>query len=944
MKNFIVLAVFLFCTSAVLSQRNGTIVGKLTDKELNNEPLAFANVLIKGTTTGTTSDFDGLYEIDGVEPGTYTIVYSYLGYETVEVPDVVVEPGKVTEVNVPMSASQGVALDEVVVTTTTRRNSEISLLLQQKKALVIQEAISAEALTRKGIDNAAAAVAQISGVSKQQGSDNVYVRGLGDRYQSTTLNGLTVPSNDVNKKNIDLDIFSSDIIENVSVSKAFTPSAYGDFAAGNVDINSTQYFGDGFIAVSTGAAVNTRAIGESSFFPIHDGSTFLGHWKRFPTSQYSQVIQHGVDPDEGGFPVNGSLSVSGGASFNFSDDSRFSFFANLSHSNSYEFLQGLSGNYSATADILFPNVDRYIFSTNTTGILNLVFRANDNNKFRFNSIVINDSRSDVGYFGTEGKGLEIDLADDGYYQLNSQFDQNVILVNQLLGDHKISDKVDFFWGTAYNRVFADQPDRRRITLDIGDFTDPEQTNFVPDVRFITNNNFDSQRFYQEIDDEEFTTNLAFSIDTGNESKLRIGYSGRSKTRDFESIRYGYGTNINDNLDQYGPIDIDNFNDVFNIENFALALDNNPDNDVFNLFVLRPAYTEDSPIFPIGDARDNLPGLPENVYSGELETHAGFADYQWKISEKWSAIPGLRVENYNQSVLYDVINVEPGEVNFTQTELLPSLNVKYSPNDKNNYRLAFSRTISIPEFKEVAPFVYEDVTQQIGGNPDLLNTLSEIYNLDLKWEVFPSQGELISAAVFGKVISDPVNLVIANDAANTRRFFRTGDRAEVFGAEVEISKVLAKYGDTGELKIGANASYLYTNQDLKDVDGTFTASFPDRDSDALQGASPFIANGDITYRGDYENYKTSLTLSGSYFYDRIFAIGSSGRGNQIEKAVPTLNLAWLNSIGDHFQINLKASNILDPNIRIVQENTNDGTVDIETFRRGISIGLSLKYTY
>lgn len=940
-----IFAVFvLFIVGLVHAQDTGSIVGKLTDKELNNEPLAFANVLLKGTTKGTTTDFDGLYEIPNLEPGTYTVVFSYLGYETIEIPSVEVVAGRVTTINAPMSASAGVSLDEVVVTTNTRKNSEISLLIEQKKALVIKEAISAEALSRKGIDDAAAAVAQISGVSKQQGSNNVYVRGLGDRYQSTTLNGLSMPSNDIDKKNMDLALFSSDIIENVSVSKTFSPSAYGDFAAGNVDISSTQYFGNGFFEVSTGAGFNSRAVGQWGFFPVHDGINTLGYWKRGPTSQYSQVVQHGVDPQQIGFPVNSSFSLAGGASFDLGEVSRFSVFGNFSYSNSFEFLQGLSANYSATADILFPNVDRYIYKTNTTGIVNLVYRIDDKNKLRVNSIAINDSHSDVGYFGTEGKGLEIDLADDGYYQLNSQFDQNVIFINQLLGDHKITDKLKLFWGAGYNLTYADQPDRRRITLDIGDFTDPDQTNFVPDARFITNNNFDSQRFYQAIDDEEITGNFLISYDFENESKIRVGYTGRNKTRDFESIRYGYNTNINDNLDSYGPIDIDNFNAIFNQENFGLALDNDPDNDVFNLFVLNPALMTDDVIFPLGGPRDNLPGLPENVYSGELTTHAGFVDFQWNISDKWSAIPGLRVENYNQNVTFDVINVNPGTVDFSQTEFLPSLNLKFSPSENKNYRLAFSRTISLPEFKEVAPFVYEDVTQQIGGNPDLLNTLSSIYNVDLKWESFPSEGELISASVFGKLISDPVNLVIANDAANTRRFFRTGDRAEVLGIELEIAKTIAKYGDTGELKIGGNASYLYTNQDLRAVDGTFTASFPDRDSDQLQGASPFLVNGDITYKGDYENYNTSLTLSGSYFHDRIFALGSSGRGNQIEKAVPTLNISWLNSIGDNLQINLRASNILDPNIKIVQENTNDGTVDIETFRRGVSISLGLKYKY
>ena len=161
MKTYFILA-FSFFTLMLTAQENGSVVGKLTDKELNNEPLPFANVLIKGTTMGTTSDFDGLFQIADVDPGTYTLVFSFLGYETLEVPNVVVEAGKVTEINAGLGASS-FGLDEVVVTTTASKDSEIALLLQQKNALVMQEAISAEALTLKGIDDAAAAVATAIG-------------------------------------------------------------------------------------------------------------------------------------------------------------------------------------------------------------------------------------------------------------------------------------------------------------------------------------------------------------------------------------------------------------------------------------------------------------------------------------------------------------------------------------------------------------------------------------------------------------------------------------------------------------------------------------------------------------------------------------------------------------------------------------------------------------
>ncbi|MDX1317905.1 MAG: carboxypeptidase-like regulatory domain-containing protein, partial [Xanthomarina gelatinilytica] len=216
----IFILLFVFTAAIAQAQNPGTLVGKLTDKDFNNDPLPFANVLIKGTIKGTTSDFDGLYSIENIEPGTYTIVFSFVGYETQEI-EATIEAGKITEINVPLSASAA-SLDEVVITTTTKRESEVALLLEQKKAVEIKQSIGAEELSRKGVGDAAGAVSKISGVSKQEGSSNVYVRGLGDRYLNTTMNELSLPSNDVNKKNIDLNLFSSDIIENVSISKAYS--------------------------------------------------------------------------------------------------------------------------------------------------------------------------------------------------------------------------------------------------------------------------------------------------------------------------------------------------------------------------------------------------------------------------------------------------------------------------------------------------------------------------------------------------------------------------------------------------------------------------------------------------------------------------------------------------------------------------------------------------
>jgi len=940
MKHFIYL-IFILSGSFLFAQETGTIVGKLTDVEMNNDPLPFANVLIKGTTKGTTSDFDGLYELDGIDPGTYTLVYSFLGYETVEL-SVTVEAGKVTEANVPMSAAAGVSLDEVVIVTSAANDSEVALLLEQKKATVIQEAISAEALKLKGIDDAASAVSQISGISKQQGSGDVYVRGLGDRYQTTTMNGLSLPSNDVNKKNIDLDLFSSGILENVAVSKAYSTDFYADFAAGNVNVNSKEYVGEFYFKVSTGSGLNTNASGLD--FVRSEGPSAYGFYNRYDSNPFNVVLAHGVDPQSAWDPINFNGAFEAGKSWDVGEESRLSLFASASFENGYYYREGPAVDFTNLLKVNFPAVNEYVYDTNTTGLLSLNYRINPEHKLSFTSLYINSATDAVGYYGVNGEGTNRDAivtTDEGFYVMNVQFNQDMIFVNQLNGSHDFEDTWTFDWGIGFNKVYSDEPDRKRITLENYQLALDEDPNTNP--VFYINIPFDNQRFFQSIEDDELNSYLALTHKTSEQLTFGFGYNGRRKVRDFNSIRYGYRIVDRDNT----PVtDVNNLNAIFDVSNINIP----SGSGLWDLIVLNPINDN------IGNV--NRPGLPENTYNGTLNVHAGYVNAQWTPTEKWLVVPGIRLESFSQQVTYDVINIRPDDPGFREVYeniFVPSLNVRYSLNEDTNLRFGFSKTASFPEFKEVAPFVYEGVVQRVGGNPDLLGglngqgaTYSDVYNYDLKYEWFPDRGEIISLSAFAKTIKDPVNRVVAADATGTQRYFRTGDQADIYGLELELRKNLLSDADANPVfSVGLNAAYTYTNQDLKDIpageENTFGTSF-DRDSDRLEGASPFIMNADLNYSPVFENYRPRATLVFSYFSDRIFSLGAGSLGNIVERAIPTLDFVLRNDIGEHFEVNLSAKNLLDPNISLVRENTGIGDVTIREYKMGVNLGVTLAYKF
>ena len=927
MKNIITL-LLLTITTISFSQEKGTISGVLTDKEFNNEPLAFANVIIKDTSIGVTTDIDGLYTIEDLDVGTYSVLFSYVGYETVVIDNIVIVANKVTNVSVPMGASAA-ALDQVIIKTTTRKESVVSLLQEQKRATNIKQSIGAEELSQKGIGDAAGAVTKISGVSRQEGGSNVYVRGLGDRYLNTTYNGLSLPSNNIEKKNMDLDLFSSDIIQNISVSKAYTTNFYGDFAAGNVNILAKNHSGKEFLNVDLGTGFNTNTLDKD--FVKSEGTSKLGYYNRYDNNPFAVVLSHGLDPVSAGTPITLQGSISGGKSFSVGESSKLSVFLMAAFDNGFEYRDGELVDFTTVEKKRFPNSEEYEYSTTNTAMANVDYKINSDHQISFNSLYINSSKDEVGYYGTKGNGTNRDAildTDKGFYQMNVQFNQDMIFVNQLLGKHQIDNQFSVEWGIGYNKVFARQPDRKRISI--------EQYNYAFDndpatnPSFYNNIPFDNQRYFQNIDDDELNSKLTFNYKTSEKLNFNFGYNGRSKERNFDNIRYGY-----DLIEPNTPAtDVNNFNDVFAAENIGT---------VYDLVVFNAIDPEGG----IGNV--NYPGLPENTYKGNLDIHAGFIDAEISLGNQWLLVPGFRIESFSQKIEYDVINLPPDDSGFRKTYsnfYLPSLNIKYSITDDQNLRFATSKTVSYPEFKEVAPFVYEDVAQRVGGNPDLLNdpSFSEIYNIDLKYEWFFGRGEVFTAAAFAKQINDPINKVIANDATGTQRYFRTGDKAQIMGAEIEVRKnVLRNENEDPKLSVGFNATYMHTQQDLKDSDGLFSTTF-DRDEEELQGASPLIINADLSYSPDFGNYQPVGNLVFSYFSDRIDAIGSGQLGNIIEKSIPALDFIWKNSIGEHLEINASAKNLLDPTITRIRENTSQGDVILSQYKRGINLALQLKYKF
>lgn len=916
MKQLSLTLILLF--SLFTYAQKGTVKGTISDKDLNNEPLPFANVNIKGSTTGTTTDENGVYTLS-LAPGNYTLVYSFVGYESQEKP-VTVIAGETTPVDVALG-SGGYTLQDVVIQTQVSRQKETALLLDQKNAVEMKSSIGAQELSRKGVGDVATAVTKTSGITKQEGSGSIYVRGLGDRYNSTSLNGLPVASNDPEKKNIELEIFPTDIVEYVSIDKVYNSRMYGDFAGGNVDIISKDYTGKGFFNLEIGSSVNSNAISRNSFY-LPDGSDFFGFGVAKTPNTLSQFqFENSLNPQSAG-PVGGSLALEGGNSWAFGSESRINLFATASFANDYmSFEDGLNRSVNAegvpTRD--FFDYQNLQYTTRTTGMVNLGYKINNRNKLSYNVLFINSS----SMRNEEFKGLILDIANENNgFLRRGTFIKNALLVNQLLGQHTLSDRSKLNWGLSHNLVSNDIPDRMQTTLRL------EQDGYV----FANNSESDNHRYFQNLTENEVAANLTadyqFSKTGEGDYKGRIvgGLNGRMKQRSLEAAQFNFGISPGQSQTVVDPMNLDAFftNDNYNAGFFTISTFRGPA-EVPN-------------------------ALKPQTYDGDQVIFGGFGNVEYKFSDRWTAIAGVKGEYIYQSIEWQT-QIDPlgNDDEFDKVAVLPNLTVKYTPNDRHNFRFAASKTYTLPQFKERAFFVYEDVTVKKIGNPDLYP--SDNYNLDLKWEFFPKNDEIVSLGFFGKYIQNPINEITIASATDDISYVNIGDFGYVGGVELEVRKTL--YAIDGEndnrLSAGLNASYMHTNQELnedkirRETNNRINAVF-NTDKESFTGASDLLVNADVSYVKEWDGRKKNITatVAYNYFSDRLFSIGTNERGNLVDKAVGTFDIILKSKLSEKLGIGLTGRNLLNPSIDRVQENRN-GDAKVLSYKKGLFFGLNINYT-
>lgn len=916
MTKQVLLVLLLTLSSFGLYAQKGSITGNVKDGK-TGEALIGASVFVDGTTLGTVTDFDGNYTIPNVPIGTVTVKCSFISYETSSKENVNVAEGNSAVVDFVMGEST-VALEDVKVVAKANRESEVVLLIDQKKSVGIKQSIGAQELATQGVSDAAAAASKISGVTKNEGSGDVYVRGLGDRYLSTTMNGLPIPSDDVDKKNIDLNLFSTDIIKNITINKTASADKYADLTSGNVDIVSKTLSEK--ISIGLSAKTNTNVLRSGVFDNFratqNNNDVTLGFYDR-PFNTVDAIRNQSWNTTKRDFPLGYEFSVLAGKKVKlFQKD--LSIFATLSHENESKYSDGIFKKYrSNVLDESFNDTEEFTTEYSSTGLLNLAYDFNENHNINFNSVWVKKTKDELYESGRNGEGyvFDQDPQEDGAFVRDQNLKETTLWVNQLLGSHKLTEKNKLQWAAAYNTVKAEEPNRIRNEVNILD----ENT-----VQFAHVGDFQQRKSQQNIDDKEINgyvkNEYQFINQDDQKLKLTLGGDFRNKERDFNSLSIGVRAK--------GV-------QVASIDNLNEALVNG------NLYAVNRLI--------IRNRKPDLYNATLNVYAGYL--NAGF---QYK---KLSGNVGVRYEQDKIEVDWDVANYinretgtpRIGSLSNDYNYVLPSFNLKYQLNDKSALRLAASKTITLPEFKELAPFEYVTPTGRvIAGNPDLKN--SENYNVDLKWEMFPTAKQLISASAFYKQINDPINLAQTRGSSGNFKYDNTGKQADVYGIELETRFALIKAETTEmpELNVILNVTKMWFEQDLLE-----DFQYNNKTKTDLQGASDLILNGTLSFSNKKEKeFKAALT--GNYSSDKIYALGapedkqnSATLFNEaiIEKGFITVDMVISKKLSDRFSLKLTSKNLLNPKIEQSQEIKKLGSGEItdeivKSYKKGISISLGL----
>lgn len=1010
----IVLSVLLMSWIGVSAQ-NGTIKGVITDgRDSLNKPIIGAQIFISGTTYGGFTGIDGSYTLSNVAPGKYDLTISYvlIGNETLE--GVKVEPGETVTADFAMGNTAKVETQAVVTLVLTKdKESEEAATGEMKNTEEVVEVESGAAMRKKGATTVGSAAARISGVSIVDGK-YAYIRGLSDRYSRTLLNNADIPGLDPDRVAVQLDLFPAAFVQSMGVVKSYSPDLPGDFTGGLIDIRTREAYDSMTVNVNFGTSYNPQVHFNDQYL-THEGSAtdFLGFdngsrqfsdevneyldqgevtfpdvasisYKSDGNSSYSEFeediadwenvhgsLNNNLSPERKSVPLNHNLGVSLGNTLTLKGKDSLAFkkkvgyFAGINYRRSFSYYdQGVSNRYEMETgiedDSLLPVRNITTESSKDevlVGALGSIFyRYNPNSKIKLDYI-----HNHTGTKSTS-RGAGFDRNATNSFEVNTlNYVQRSMNTFQLSGDH-LTD-TSFFnkknWILSYTRSSQEQPDFRVTQVDNQYDDNGDIVNSIIRGNFSRPTRFNREMKQNTIDAK---VNLTKDIlrtkkdSTTSKISLKTGADFVYKNRTFNEaqIRYG-GSQIVPNGD---------FNEFASFENIEL--------DSIVAIPIRDGLGGwDTTYRPVSSVELLNTFSLTNQYTASQVNGSGYLMGTLPLGKKTKLTTGARAEYNSVYVESEDPNTLAGELqNF---DILPVVNLSYqffenrldtASWDSTKFRkqdlklqFIYSRTLSKPTFREVAPFFAENFILGVAffGNPDIERGIVD--NFDLRLEFYPNSGEIISASLFYKNFNSPIVRTTAQ-GVNGQYTWVNAESAFLYGIELEFKRKLDFVSSRlHNWNIGFNGSLLKSQMtipegeygDILAQDSTAVETRP------LNGQSPYLLNCFLQYDNKDNGWNSILTYN--LFGERLSFISEGGLPSIYERGRGELNFSISKKLGKASKITLRARNLLNPSYEYYYKFTSSDAVEekftdkndgedfiFSSYKKGRKFSISYSYTF